>query len=409
MDDGRVVGRRYLLGEALGRGGTADVYRATDRLLERPVAVKVLRESPDDRRDRARFELEARTLAGLSHPHLVPVLDAGMVNLGADERPYLVMELVEGPTLRELIQRGPMAPDRVRLIGSQVADALAYAHARGIVHRDVKPGNVLIGRDDQSKLVDFGIARLMGDTARHTQTGIAIGTAAYVSPEQVRAQAITEATDIYSLGLVLLEALTGVRAFPGPAAEAAIARLTRHPHIPSELPVEWRTLLTYMTAYRPVERPSAEEVAARLRGAPGQTGRYAVVPAAPAAPPPQLEPVRGRRRLRSFFVTGTAIAGLAAAAAVAFGAVQPSGDADDVSPTTPDQVIAPAPTAPAVSPAAEVVPATTSTQSHRASRPAPQAKAKAKAKGHGHAKAKTKVVEAKHGKAKGKGKGHKKH
>ncbi len=231
-DDPVVVADRYTLGERLGSGGMAVVYRATDRVLHRDVAVKVLRDTADDETDRLRFTTEARTLAALSHRHLVMVLDAGTTG----DQPFLVMELVEGVTLSQRIADGPLPPDEVAVIGAQLADALAYAHDRGVIHRDVKPGNVLLGAGGV-KLADFGIARLVGDTVRHTKTGQAIGTAAYISPEQVLGHDVTPAADVYALGLVLLEVLTGERAYPGSSTEAALARLHRPPHVPDTLPV----------------------------------------------------------------------------------------------------------------------------------------------------------------------------
>jgi serine/threonine protein kinase len=250
MSETVVLADRYELHEILGRGGMADVYRATDRVLSRPVAVKVLRDAAGDATDRLRFTHEARTLAGLNHVGLVMVLDAGITS----EQPFLVMELVEGTTLSQLCARGPVDPSRVRSIGALVADALAYAHAQGIVHRDVKPANVLLGTDRKIK-----------------QTGQAIGTAAYLAPEQVRGDELTTAADVYSLGLVLLEALTGQRAYPGTPTEAALARLTRAPSIPEDLPDDWPALLTAMTAMEPAHRPGAAEVAERLRARPVAT------------------------------------------------------------------------------------------------------------------------------------------
>ena len=258
-DQGIVLGDRYRLGEVLGHGGMADVHRALDLLLDREVAVKVLRETVDDH-DRDRFMHEARTLAGLSHVNLVTVLDAGT----SAERPYLVMELIHGRTLAEALRGGPRPPAEVADVGTQLADALGYAHTRGVVHRDVKPANVLVDRDGRVKLADFGIAKLLGETVKHTQTGTVIGTAAYLSPEQVQGQSVDGATDVYSLGLVLLEALTAVRAFPGPPTEAALARLHRTPDIPAELSPGWRDLLTDMLALDPATRPNADTVRQRL-------------------------------------------------------------------------------------------------------------------------------------------------
>ena len=267
---------RYVLGSLLGSGGMADVHRATDTTLERSVAVKVLRDVAGDESARHRFVAEARTLAGLSHRNLVTVLDAGIGE--DDDRPFLVMELVEGRSLADALEDGPLTPEDAAAVGAQVAAALAYAHGRGVVHRDVKPGNVLLGGDGRVKLADFGIARLLGDTARHTRTGTAIGTAAYLAPEQVRGEDVTGAADTYALGLVLLEALTGRRAFPGSPTEAALARLQRDPEVPAGLPGGWAPLLTAMTAADPTDRVDVAEAADLLAsGVPA--------PAAPEAAP----------------------------------------------------------------------------------------------------------------------------
>ena len=280
MTESRLLADRFELGDLLGRGGMADVHRAHDRVLHRDVAVKLLRETTSDSRDRDRFTSEARTLAGLSHPGLVMLLDVGTT----DDRPFLVMELVEGRTLSSLIADGPVAPHIVAGVGRQVAEALGYAHDAGVVHRDVKPGNVLLGDQDRAKLADFGIARLVGDTVRHTQTGTTIGTAAYLSPEQVQGHEVGGAADVYALGLVMIEALTGVRAFPGSPTEAALARLHRDPDVPAHLP--HRALLLAMTDRDPDSRPTARDVAARLSSPASDASSTAVMP----TPPPAAEP-----------------------------------------------------------------------------------------------------------------------
>lgn len=189
------------------------------------------------------------------------MFDAGFGAGGA----FLAMELVEGPTLADLFAAGPVPLDRLGAVGVQVAEALAYVHAHGVIHRDVKPANVLIGRDDVVKLADFGIARLVASTTHHTRPDQAIGTAAYLSPEQVRGDEVDASTDVYSLGLVLLEGVTGRRAFEGTPTESGLARLHRAPEVPDDLPEEWHRLLTAMTALKPADRPAADEAATALR------------------------------------------------------------------------------------------------------------------------------------------------
>ncbi|NYD57852.1 serine/threonine protein kinase [Nocardioides marinisabuli] len=267
---------RYELGPLLGSGGMADVHRATDRLLDRQVAVKVLRDVAGDPTDRARFTSEARTLANLSHRGLVTVLDAGI----DEQHPFLVMELVEGRSLARALDEGPLGADETARVGAELAATLAHTHDRGVVHRDIKPGNVLLGTDRRVKLADFGIARLIGDTVSHTRTGTAVGTAAYLSPEQVRGEQVTTAVDVYSLGLVLLESLTGERAFPGSPTESALARLHRDPVVPGTLDERWQRLLVAMTAADASARPSAHQVATSL-----EELRTPAEPAAQAAPP----------------------------------------------------------------------------------------------------------------------------
>jgi len=266
VDQGTLLAERFAVGEVLGRGGMADVFRGEDQVLGRAVAIKVLRGVEGSESERGRFEAEARVLAGLSHPGLVTLLDVGSDN-GDD---FLVMELVDGPTLSTRL--GTPLPDaEVADVGRQVAQALAYAHGQGVIHRDVKPGNILLGRDGRVKLADFGIARLVDQATRHTEAGMAIGSPAYLAPEQVSGTDVTAAADVWSLGLVLLEALTGHREYAGTSTEAALARLTRPPVVPDELPGQWRSLLRAMTAPEPDDRPDAAEVAAALAG-PGQAG-----------------------------------------------------------------------------------------------------------------------------------------
>lgn len=259
----RVFGGRYRVTGTLGHGGMASVYRAVDEQLGREVAVKVFRIGAVDHGERARAEAEMHTLAALRSPSLVTLYDAALDDEDGDS--YLVMELVPGSDLDTRLREGPLDTTTTARMGAQVAEGLAAVHAQGIVHRDVKPANVLLESDGEHvKLADFGIA-LLRDAARVTGTGTVIGTAAYISPEQVLGREVTGQADVYALGLLLLQCLTGERPFPGTAVESATARLTRGPEIDQHLPTAWRTLLHVMTAQDPSERPTAAEAARRLR------------------------------------------------------------------------------------------------------------------------------------------------
>jgi serine/threonine protein kinase len=253
-----LIGGRYRRERLLGRGGSAEVWCCTDEALDRQVALKLVTSSGGE--DSGRVGDEARLLARLSHPGLVPVYDAGTDETG---RPWVVMELVDGETLADAIRRGPMPSERVADIGARLADALAYVHGEALIHRDVKPANVLLGQDGRVRLTDFGIARLV-DAAKVTATGLTVGTASYLSPEQVTAEPVGTAADVYSLGLVLLECLTGEREYPGSAVEVALARLSRPPRVPGGLPDGWPGLLTAMTDRDPARRPTCVQVAADL-------------------------------------------------------------------------------------------------------------------------------------------------
>ncbi|WP_233157980.1 serine/threonine-protein kinase [Actinokineospora bangkokensis] len=255
-----LVAGRYRLVEPLGVGSTADVHLAHDTLLDRPVALKLLTGTAEIA-DPRRFANEVRALSGLSHPNLVQVLDAG-----TDGRtPYVVLSLVRGRTLSSrLVEEGRLEVAEVRHLGALLADVLAHVHERGVVHRDVKPSNILLDHDEQPHLADFGLALLTGGT-RFTRSDRMVGTAAYLSPEQVRGDQVGPVADVYALGLVLLECLTGKREYPGSEVETAVARLHRPPQVPDDLPPDLVRLLTLMTSLTPRRRPSAADCARALR------------------------------------------------------------------------------------------------------------------------------------------------
>jgi len=230
----RVLSGRYELSHLVARGGMAEVYRAHDRLLDRPVALKVL--FPELSVDRAfveRFRREAQAAANLSHPNIVPVFD-----WGEDGGTYfIVMEFIDGRALSSILRTaGPMHPDRAAEIGADVAIALAYAHRHGVIHRDVKPGNVLITEDGIVKVTDFGIARAINTEESLTQTGAVMGTATYFSPEQAEGMGVDARSDIYSLGVVLFEMVTGRPPFMGDTPVAVASKHVReNPPTPREI------------------------------------------------------------------------------------------------------------------------------------------------------------------------------
>ena len=208
-----VIAERYELEELVGTGGMSSVYRARDRLLERHVALKVLHPHyADDEEYVERFRREARSVAQLSHPHIVTVIDRG--EDGGQQ--FIVFEYVDGENLKQFVERtGPLPTRRAVELALEVADALAFAHEHGLVHRDVKPQNVLLTPDGDAKVTDFGIARSLDVEHGLTQTGTVLGTSNYLSPEQASGKATTASTDVYSLGVVLYELLTAEVPFPG--------------------------------------------------------------------------------------------------------------------------------------------------------------------------------------------------
>ena len=371
---------RYRLAEMVGEGGMATVYRAEDILLGRTVAVKVIRREPRavvGSADRA--HTEKALLASLNHPSLVTLLDA---RLDPGREQYLVMEFVAGPTLSTRMARSAIPPQEVAHIGADIAEALHVVHAAGIVHRDVKPSNVLLvppstdGDRWRAKLADFGIACTL-DASRVTSPGFVLGTVAYMAPEQLRNADVHPALDIYALGLVLLEALTGQPGFPtGLGVQSALSRLHIPPEIPASLGPRWVDLLTRMTALDPDERPRALETARTIReiaASPATPVANAAAPLPPAGPTvpaatlllpaaesaPVTAPTRrlrhrrdARRRSRRLVLVGAAVAailvGSATSAAWMSGSTEPE--------LSRSAVTAPPRTAPSAAPVEQSAP-----------------------------------------------------
>lgn len=259
---------RYRPDTLIARGGSASVYRARDILLGRDVAVKVFLAGSEDSLDRARDEL--RVLASLGHHGIVAVLDAGIDESSPDDlHPFLVMELVLGRSVRQLIDDDDLTPAIIGGIAFEIAEALEYVHRAGIVHRDVSPANILLvdyGSEvarPRARLTDFGLA-VHGEWEPPDDGGVD-GTARYLSPEQVRKHRLTPASDIYSLGLVLVECFARVPVFPGSAVESAMARIGVEPEIAKTVPKPWKGLLAAMVSEDPARRPSAVDVLQQVR------------------------------------------------------------------------------------------------------------------------------------------------
>jgi serine/threonine-protein kinase len=276
---GTVLGERYRVVRHVGSGGMASVYLAEDDVLARRVAVKVVHADTQSERGR-RIRREARLGAGMRHPHLVTVYDV----LVEDEALLLVMEYVEGETLADVVKRGPLPPDRALAVLKPVADALDHAHAAGVVHRDVKPANVLVGAGGVVKLSDLGIAT-SDEVTQITRTGGTVGTAAYMAPEQFEPGPVTRAVDVYALGAVAYEVLTGRRAFSDVTPPQLFARLREDAPPPDlakarpDLPEAAARAVARGMASRAEDRPSSAcELVTELADALGE-------------PDPQSDPV----------------------------------------------------------------------------------------------------------------------
>ena len=325
---------RYRLTSRIATGGMGEVWRAEDTVLDREVAAKVLKqEYADDPTFRARFEAEARNAAALHHPNVASVFDFGELDEhdgSGTRRPFLVMELVPGLPLSAWLRGGePMPPERAADVVAQAADAIAAAHALGIVHRDVKPANLLVTPDGTVKITDFGIARA-ADGAAITQTGQIVGTPHYISPEQAEGYPATEASDIYALGVVLYECLAGRRPFSRDTPiQVALAHVRDDvPPLGEQVPERLRAVVGTALAKAPEERfASAADMALALRGGTGAgvgvagadvplgadaTQVLQTRPSSPAGTVGVDEDARGRRGLPSWWPWAVAAAAVLA-------------------------------------------------------------------------------------------------
>jgi serine/threonine protein kinase len=331
-----VLKQRYEVGRLVGRGATARVFRAYDRVDRRRVAVKLFHPGAVPTEERRRLK-EIQILSRLQHPGLVALYDAGT----QDGQAFLAMELVEGPNLADRIATGPLSGAEVAELAVQLSAALAYVHRRGVTHRDLKPANVLLG-PDHPLISDFGIAQAF-DSTQITATGMVVGTAAYMAPEQVLGEEVGPPADVYALGLVLLECLTGVREYGGTMVESAVGRLHRPPRIPAGLAPALETMLRRMTARLPSERPTAEAVHQALRADDDTMLLPVVVPRSPYR----------RRRLLAAGVPAAAAVIIAAALLLSPGADSTPSPVQPVA-ATPSSETPPGPSVPprAIAPAA---------------------------------------------------------
>jgi serine/threonine-protein kinase len=256
---GEVLAGRYELEELVGAGGMSSVYRAHDRLLGRKVALKVMHQQYMEDEDYVeRFRREARAVAALSHPNIVTVIDRG----DHEGRQFIVFEYVDGENLKKWIEReGPAPVEEALQLALQVARGLSFAHQNGLVHRDVKPQNVLLNGGGQAKVTDFGIARSLDVQHEMTQTGTVLGTSDYIAPEQAQGQRVDEHTDVYSLGVVLYELLTGEVPFPG---ENFVAVAMRHINEPPP-PVRARRPDVSQRLEAAIQKAMAKDPAARFQ------------------------------------------------------------------------------------------------------------------------------------------------
>jgi serine/threonine protein kinase len=368
-EQSRVLGGRYELQSRLGRGGMATVFRGSDRVLGRSVAVKVLASTfAKDGTFVERFRREAQAAAGLNHPNVVAVFDTG----SDDGVHYIVMEYVEGRTLADVIrEEGALPPTRAAEIAATVCRALSSAHEKGMVHRDVKPGNVLLTSDGGVKVADFGIARVVSGEPL-TVTGSVMGTASYLSPEQATGSKVDRRSDIYALGCVLYEMLTGRIPFEGDTPVSIVYKhVEEEPTAPSSVnpavPSALEAVVKRAMAKSPADRyQSADEMARDLRHAAAgsapqttvasspeeQTAILPVSPGGPASTEPLPITGQARRRWWPFAVGAIALATLGLGLALTLGDNQPPPTDRGTPPP-----ISPSPSpSPSVSPSPEAIP-----------------------------------------------------
>jgi eukaryotic-like serine/threonine-protein kinase len=343
---GATLGARYTLERRIGAGGFSQVWRAHDAVLDRPVAIKLLHSEHDHHGEAvARFRNEAQLAGRLSHENIARVYDFCDA-IGA-EPPYLVMELIDGPSLADVLAAGPLGPPRAMDVMEQVAAGLDTAHASGLIHRDIKPGNIMLTRAGVVKITDFGLSHTFA-SAPVTRTGMVVGTPAYLAPERAAGARATPASDLYALGVVGYECLAGSPPFTGSPLEVATAQVRQpFPPLPPDVPGPVAALIADLTAKDPAVRPDARTTARRAAGVrdwltddisgapswPQETTPWsaAVVdhptivavhtPVEPWAPPP-----RRPRRRRSWLIIG-AVAAAAVAITIGVAVASPGSDA----------------------------------------------------------------------------------
>ena len=352
-----LLARRYVLDERIGAGGYCEVWRATDTVLSRPVAVKLLHAGYASHGEAlARFNAEARHAGALSHQNIARVYDYGEP---AEEQSYLVMELVDGPSLADLLTRGPLGPAQTMDMVAQVAAGLQAAHAVGLIHRDIKPANILFTSGGSVRITDFGIAHVVGSTPV-TSTGTVMGTPGYIAPERVAGASAGPASDLYALGIVAFECLTGTQPFAGGALDVAIAHRDRPlPPLPASVPSGVAAFVMMLTAkdpaWRPADASQVADQAARLRDellSPRDSAPAAPIAVPPGAPPtvpdgrsaPGSRPSR-HRPLTVAVVTLAALTCLVLISVIGFGSGAHPASSPSHTPTS-----APSRAAPAVSP-----------------------------------------------------------